>query len=262
MKIFNIQRGPRRTGELIGARSIAPREKVLNLAGRCPALRATAHVSGRINAAMTLIEVLMVLAVLMIMAAIFLPGLLQPRPHYAYRIQCVNNLKQVGLATRVWEGDNNDRYPTAVSVTNGGAMEMMTGPNAWRNFQVMSNELSTPKVLFCPKETDKDRFVATNFTFLNNSNLSFFVGVDAAETNVNSLLSGDHNITNGTPVKNGLLTLTASRPTGWTSEIHNQVGNLCLADGSVQQVSIAGLQSAVTSSGLATNVLNMPVLGP
>src|SRR3569833_2866788 len=80
MKIFNIQSGPRRTGELIGARSIARREKVLNLAGQCPALRATARVSGRINAAMTLIEVLIVLAVLMILAAIFLPAMLQPGP--------------------------------------------------------------------------------------------------------------------------------------------------------------------------------------
>jgi len=262
MKIFNMQRGLRRTGELIGARSIAPREKVLNLPEQCSALRATAHISGRINGAMTLIEVLMVLAVLMILAAVFLPALLQPRPHYAYRIQCVNNLKQVGLATRVWEGDNNDKYPTAVSVTNGGAMELMTGPNAWKNFQVMSNELSTPKVLLCPRETDRDRFLATNFLHLNNSNLSFFVGIDAAETNVNALLSGDHNITNGIAIKNGLLGLTTNRPAGWTAEMHNTVGNLCLADGSVQQVSIAGLQNAVATTGMITNVLNMPVLGP
>jgi prepilin-type processing-associated H-X9-DG protein len=212
---------------------------------------------------MTLIEVLMVLAALMILAALMLPGFLAPR-HVgrAPRIQCVNNLKQIGLATRIWEGANNDKYPTAVSITNGGAMELMSGPNAWRNFQVMSNELSTPKVLFCGAETDKDRFVATNFTFFNNSNISFFVGVDANETNGLSLLSGDHNITNGTAVKNGLLKLTAGQSTGWTSEMHNKVGNVCFADGSVQQLTIAGLQSAVASTGMATNVLNMPVLGP
>jgi competence protein ComGC len=212
---------------------------------------------------MTLIEVLMVLAALMVMAAIFLPTILQPRHHYgAPRIQCVNNLKQVGLATRVWEGDNNDKYPTAVSVTNGGAMELMTGPNAWKNFQVMSNELSTPKVLFCPMESDRQRFVGTNFIFLNNSNLSFFVGVDAAETNALSLLSGDHNLTNGATAKNGLLKLTASQPIGWTREMHNQAGNLVLADGSVQQTSSIGLQNAVAITGMATNVLNMPVLAP
>lgn len=213
---------------------------------------------------MTLIEVLMVLAVLMILAAIFLPAMLQPHGGYqrALRIQCVNNLKQIGLATRVWEGDNNDKYPTAVSITNGGVMELMTGPNAWKFFQVMSNELSTPKVLTCPAETDRDRLSATNFTFFNNSNLSFFVGVDAAETNFQSLLSGDHNLTNGTAVKSGLLTLIAGQPIGWTKEMHINCGNVTFADGSVQQLSNVGLQSAVASSGLATNVLNMPVLGP
>lgn len=137
--------------------------------------------------AMTMIEVLTILAALMVLAAIILPGLYTPHVH-AYRIQCVNNLKQVGLATRVWAGDHDDKYPTAVSLPNGGALELMTGPNAWKNFQVMSNELSTPKVLLCPKETDRDRFLATNFALLNNSNLSFFVGVDATETNAQMLL--------------------------------------------------------------------------
>ena len=33
----------------------------------------------------------------------------------AQRINCVNNLKQDGLAFRIWEGDNGDKYPMAVS---------------------------------------------------------------------------------------------------------------------------------------------------
>jgi len=53
------------------------------------------------------------------------------------------------------------------------------------------------------------------------------------------ILSGDHNITNGTPVRNGLLELTTGNPAGWTAEMHNKVGNIGLADGSVQPVSIA-----------------------
>jgi prepilin-type processing-associated H-X9-DG protein len=217
--------------------------------------------NSKTSVGMTLVEVLVVLVVLMFLVAIFLP--LQPHAYArAPRIQCVNNLKQIGLATRIWEGANSDKYPTAVSVTNGGVMEFMTGPNAWKNFEVMSNELSTPKVLFCPAESDPQRFVATNFSYLNNSNLSFFVGVDAAETNAMSLLSGDHNITNGTPVKNGLLALTWGQPIGWTKEMHNEAGNITLADGSVQQLASIGLGNAVATSGLATNVLNMPVLGP
>jgi hypothetical protein len=142
-------------------------------------------------------------------------------------------------------------------------MEFTTGLNAWRHFQIMSNELSTPKVLFCPAETDRTRFIATNFTWLNNSNLSFFVSVDASnETYPQTILSGDHNITNGIAVKNGLLELTTNQLAGWTSEMHDKVGNVGLADGSVQQVSITGLRTTVENTGLATNRLQMPILNP
>lgn len=210
---------------------------------------------------MTLVEVLVVMVVVGFLTVIFLGQLSRPYP-VAYRIQCVNNLKQCGLATRVWEGDNMDRWPMAVSATNGGSMEFISGPNAFHHLQVMSNELSTPKVVFCPQESDRNRFLAANFGVFCNSNLSFFVGIDATETNATMFLYGDHNITNGMPVRNGILNLRTKRPAGWTAEIHNKVGNICMADGSVQQTSILGLQSAVASTGVASNRLQMPILGP
>jgi prepilin-type processing-associated H-X9-DG protein len=127
----------------------------------------------------------------------------------------------------------------------------------------MSNELSTPKVLLCPTEVYQTRSLATNFTWFNNSNLSFFVDVDASnDLNPWMILSGDHNITNSTSVKNGLLELTTNQLAGWTSEMHNKVGNLALADGSVQQVSITGLRSAIENTGIFTNRLQMPILTP
>jgi prepilin-type processing-associated H-X9-DG protein len=215
------------------------------------------------NVAMTLVELFVVLAIIAVLAAMLLPALMKSEPR-ALRIQCVNDLKQVGLAFRIWEGDHGDRYPMAVpsTGTNGGSMEFLSGPNAFRTFLVMSNELSTPRVLLCPEETDKDRFMATNFTGFCNSNISFFVGIDAAEINPAMILSGDHNITNGTPIRNGLLRLTTNTVTRWTSEIHNKVGNILLADGSVQQLSILGLQNQIAGTGVATNWVQMPVLGP
>jgi type II secretory pathway pseudopilin PulG len=213
--------------------------------------------------AMTLVEVLAVMAVVLLLGLFLLPSIMPNRNirNRALRIQCVNNLKQVGLAYRVWEGDHGNYYPMFVSETNGGTMEFTTGRNAWRHFQVMSNELSTPRVLICPADSDR-WFAATNFIWLNNSNLSFFVGSVSNETNPQMILSGDHNITNGTPVRNGLLELTTNNPSGWTAEMHEKVGNVGLADGSVQQVSISGLRTIVENTGVATNRLQMPVLGP
>jgi prepilin-type processing-associated H-X9-DG protein len=213
--------------------------------------------------ALTLIEVLMVITAVFIIMAVVLPALV-PRRHINSRFQCVNNLKQIALATRVWESDNGDKFPMVISETNGGTMEFATGANVWRHFQIMSNELATPRILWCPTETDPNRFRGTNFIWLNNSNLSFFVGVDATndETNPAMILSGDHNITNGLSVKNGLLELTTNQLAGWTAEMHNKVGNILLADGSVQQVSGTGLRAAVGNTSLATNHLQMPVLTP
>jgi competence protein ComGC len=212
------------------------------------------------NRAITLLEIMVVCAVLAIFALMFLPAIHTPHAH-AYRIQCVNNLKQIGLATRVWEGDHTDRYPMQVSVTNGGAMEFAFGTNLWKNFQVMSNELSTPKVLICPSPSDS-RTAATNFDFLRNSNISFFVGIDAEESNPQMILAGDRNITNRTLYKNGILEVTTNTPAGWTALMHNKVGNLTLSDGSVQQLSQTGLRATVQNTGLSTNRLLMPIFGP
>jgi prepilin-type processing-associated H-X9-DG protein len=44
--------------------------------------------------------------------------------------------------------------------------------------------------------------------------------------------------------------------------VHNKAGNILMADGSVQQVSIGGLHITVANTGLATNRLQMPILSP
>lgn len=54
----------------------------------------------------------------------------------ALSIRCVNNLKQLGLAVRIWATDHEDRFPTS--------------------FLQMSNELGTPLTLLCPADTAKE----------------------------------------------------------------------------------------------------------
>jgi hypothetical protein len=173
------------------------------------------------------------------------------------RINCVNNLKQVGLAYRVWSLDHNDLFPTQVSLTNGGTLELQeTGP-ASVHYGVLSNELNTPKVLLCP--TDRKRTLAVGFgPGFSDQNLSYFIGVDANPTNVQMFLSGDRNITNGVRIKKGFLNLTTNEPAGWTDDFHQRHGNVGLADGSVQQFSSSRLRAAIAGTGVTTNRLLMP----
>jgi len=208
--------------------------------------------SNQTNHALTLVEVLVVIAILAVVAALLLPALAAAKRKHSH-IGCVNNLQEIGLACRVWEGDKGDKYPMGISVTNGGSMELVLTGNVLTTFLVMSNELSTPRILHCPEDT---QHIKTNsFAMLASSNISYFINIDAAEAYPQMLLSGDDNFAiNGVPVKSGLLELSTNTPISWTAKRHKFVGNLAIADGSVQQVTQSGLRSAL----VATNRLAIP----
>ncbi len=206
------------------------------------------------NRALTRTDVLAVLVVSCLLVVYFLYALTaihSPRQP----INCIANLKQIGIAFRLWEGDNNDKFPMAVSVTNGGAMELVAAGNVAACFQVMSNELCTPKILLCPEDTR--RTYATNFsTGFSDANISYFVNPDAAETYPQMILLGDDNLlVDGKPVRPGILNLWTNQTIAWTKERHHGVGNVGMADGSAQQTTSGGLNSAIGSctNGVPTN---------
>lgn len=208
------------------------------------------------NGALTLPEVLLIVAVLAVVAGLLVPALIATR-RPARTINCVNNVKQVGLSFRVWANDNNERFPMQVSVTNGGTMEFVQMGIAFPHFRALSNELNTPRILHCPK--DYERTNAWNFTSdLNDWKISYFVGVDAEPDRPETLLCGDRNLSiAGKPAPRRLVTLSSGDAVGWTSQMHSSAGNIALADGSVHQVNGQRLREFLAKSGL-TNRLAIP----
>src|SRR5207247_8671751 len=121
------------------------------------------------------------------------------------RNNIINNIKQIGIAVRTWALDHQDKYPMQVQATNGGILELIGAGMAFMHFAVMSNELSTPRIVFCRQENDPKRVPATTFErvvsglankipFTNNNNVSYFVDVDDLDTLPQMILHGDNTV--------------------------------------------------------------------
>jgi hypothetical protein len=136
----------------------------------------------------------LVLLPLVILPAMLLPALSQAKGR-AQEISCMNNMKQIGLAAKVWALDNGGEFPFNVSTNKGGTLELCAlgrdgfDRNPVIHFQVMSNELSTPRILFCPADTKKHP--ALDFLNLQPINVSYQVrtGTNINETNPQAVLA-------------------------------------------------------------------------
>jgi prepilin-type N-terminal cleavage/methylation domain-containing protein len=166
--------------------------------------------------AFTLIELLVVIAIIAILAAMLLPALAAAKKK-AQKINCVNNLKQCGLAVRLWSQDNGDKSPMQMlaagkqflaSAAYGKAAQL----NPAVTFLIMSNELSTPKVCYCPSDnyaatpapqfsyypqpTTPPQFIVCqlNGPAVAAGACSYFVNADSSDQDPQMIMMGDRNI--------------------------------------------------------------------
>lgn len=220
---------------------------------------------------LTILEVLVVLMILLLLAAFLLPVNVGGKAK-ASRIQCVNNLKNIGLAMRIFARDHGGNLPMDLPVNQGGTRELANIPSQlWRQFLVLTNDLVTPKLLWCPDDTQRQP--ATTFdpsptnrhavVFAGNRHLSYFLGLNANEVQPQTILAGDRNLTtNGIPLGAGRHGLFAGTRLGFTDQIHKTAGNILLGDGSVQQVTSTRFtdqfRDALTDSGITTNLWLVP----
>ena len=240
--------------------------------------------------AFTLVELIVVIAIVALLSGLSLSAVTGTNSK-ARRIACINNLKQVGLAFRTWSIAPAGLTPMTATRAQGGDAEdvgyrvlgadQTISRGVSKLFLCMSNELSTPKVLFCPAEYESSlRQAAITFSgtydsatnsvpFTSDLNVSYFIGVDAQETSPRLFLAGDHNLGgDGNPPSTAYSYLTSPSTTAgigyavwlgtnftvnmgpaFLANQHDKEGNVGLADGSVECFNRSQFQDALKHSG-------------
>lgn len=195
--------------------------------------------------ALTRVDILVILTVTALLGLLLLPALHRTKTK-SQRIQCVSNLKQLGLSFRI-TALNNVHHPLSLNPTTDAALSA---------FRSHSNLLANTRLLHCPSDT---RPVAESPGSLTRSNISYFINPNASERFPQSLLYGDRNLTsNNVPVPPGLIPIPSKSQWSWGPDMHGKSGNVALGDGSVQQINSERLNLYFRLQQGATNWLAVP----
>lgn len=145
---------------------------------------------GKGGLAFTLVEMLVVIAIIGILAALIFPALGRAR-EAAKGVACLSNLRQVGVALQLYVQDNNNRLPAMrdrlapdTNVVAGSVTNVLPSPE-----QVLSSCLGNLNVLRCP--SDRAVYESTGSSYSWNSLLN---GQNADHLSVMGMAFNPHQI--------------------------------------------------------------------
>lgn len=147
----------------------------------------------------TLVELLVVVAIIAILAALLLPVLIKGRAS-AQRAQCESNLRQLGIAALMYWSDNNgNSFAYSQGVTNNGTLYWFgwinnTLPEGHRPFNLSTGSLypylKGSDVRLCPTgvwSLPQFKQKGTNVIFSYGCNSYIFGGPDESILNANKI---------------------------------------------------------------------------
>jgi prepilin-type processing-associated H-X9-DG protein len=257
--------------------------------GRLPLAKNEAHVSVGVamsrtahncmSRAFTFVELLFLVAVIAVLAGLLLPPV--SGASKARNIMCTRNLKELGESFTSWSQEHGGFLPMQVSTTNGGSKEFVESGSAVVHFLILTNsQLELVREYQVPTNRNAKQFYITRFTTnygleknllvcpsdksrrqgmdfkstmdeMDDTNISYFVGVDASQQKRETILAGDrHLLINGKPAMPGLVNVSEANRINWSTNGHilrkgQESGNILFADGHVETVSNSKLQSTI-----------------
>lgn len=183
----------------------------------------------------------------------------------APQAQCLSHLRQIALGYTLWANDNTNLYPWEVSTNSGGTLELSERGNAVDQFQPLTAYVMPPAILVCP--VDRGRSAANSYLGLSNSNLSYFVSLDATITTTLNpsilILAGDRYLENhNQPIGAGLFVPTNIAALSWQKGYHETAsqpaGTMAFVDGHSEYLRAGSPVAVFQRQGLKTNRLVFP----